>query len=143
MQALLSHGPPFRLDLADLIVGKDIFDDPITASHLLCLIDSQAHQLLKSQIHRPTLPPHLRSEPLEVATLTDGGWWSNGNWWTMENVDLVRFPYFVGFAWLQRWWGFCIWRRNLWVLLGYRWWGFCVWRRNFWVLDDENGSGFG
>ena len=41
----------------------------------------------------------------------------------MEQWRLVRFPYFVGFAWLPRWWGFCVWRRNL------------------WVLDDENGSG--
>jgi hypothetical protein len=64
MQALLSHGPPFRLDLADLIVGKDIFDDPISASHLPCLIDPKLTNSL-----------NLRSiDPLSLHTLDLNHW---------------------------------------------------------------------
>uniref|UniRef100_A0A2N9HAU2 Uncharacterized protein n=1 Tax=Fagus sylvatica TaxID=28930 RepID=A0A2N9HAU2_FAGSY len=42
--------PPLRLDPADLIVGEDIFDDPIAASHLPSLIDSHVTKLKDSQI---------------------------------------------------------------------------------------------
>uniref|UniRef100_A0A2N9FY91 Uncharacterized protein n=1 Tax=Fagus sylvatica TaxID=28930 RepID=A0A2N9FY91_FAGSY len=40
--------PPLRLDPVDLIVGEDIFDDPIAASHLPSLIDSHVTKLKDS-----------------------------------------------------------------------------------------------
>uniref|UniRef100_A0A2N9ESN6 Uncharacterized protein n=1 Tax=Fagus sylvatica TaxID=28930 RepID=A0A2N9ESN6_FAGSY len=48
--------PPLCLDLADLIVGEDIFDDPIAASHLPSLIDSHVTKLTDSSYLRSVDP---------------------------------------------------------------------------------------
>ncbi|GMY07204.1 trafficking protein particle complex subunit 13 [Fagus crenata] len=59
--------PPLRLELADLIVGEDIFDDPIAASHLPSLTDSHVTKLTNSS--------NLRSiDPLSLHTLDLNHW---------------------------------------------------------------------
>ena len=63
--------PPLRLDPADLIVGEDIFDDPIAASHLPSLIDSHVTKLNDSSdlSYRTRFLLHDSSDPMGLSSL--------------------------------------------------------------------------
>ncbi|GMY37324.1 trafficking protein particle complex subunit 13 [Fagus crenata] len=63
--------PPLRLDPVDLIVGEDIFDDPIAASHLPSLIDSHVTKLNDSSdlSYRTRFLLHDSSDPMGLSSL--------------------------------------------------------------------------
>uniref|UniRef100_A0A2N9FF52 Uncharacterized protein n=1 Tax=Fagus sylvatica TaxID=28930 RepID=A0A2N9FF52_FAGSY len=87
--------PPLRLDPADLIVGEDIFDDPIATYHLPSLINSHVTKLKDSSdlSYRTRFLLH-DSSLLYVLYACDVDW-SEINW-ILNVFDSATFIVFIG-----------------------------------------------